>query len=463
MKRLLSILLCLMLMATFVACGNGGDANDAAADAPAEATADGEEAPDAPEVGDDEIITIRFATSLYVEEPHQIVKDMLVERYQELNPHIRIVMEGAEFANFWDNVTVEILAGAEADILQLDIGRLAGYHALREGGAFIPLDDKIAASGIDYYNLLVGQPECVVDGVTIALSCYAWGTTGIFYNRAILEEAGIDPQAILTTDDFVEALRATTHGDMVGMGVVVGAHSFTLSEYNRFFARGVTGGFYFVEEDAPFTPENLNVNSRENVEMARWWQSLILDEQVLRPGPDKRDARELFWNGLAAFNMDGPWFIGMTEARDPALMENLGLIAHPQISFEGNLYLPRPTFSPYPHAISTLSEHPEEAWAFLQWMATEEAQAIIALSGMVPCNRDFAESDAYREQFPLSAAFVDFLASYGPLLRDPPIAEFLEIQQIGNDAAEAMFSDLGEDPQVALDRARELMTEALLR
>ena len=292
------------------------------------------------------VTELTFATSLYVEEPHQVALDKLLEKYNEKNPDVKITIYGAEYANFWNNLTTEIIGGNEADIIQITPDWLSSYNALRVGGAFVDLAPYMQKTGKPYATNLVGQDLCVLEGKPLALANYAWGTTGIFYRKSILAKAGVDPDSIKNSDDFVKALKALTKDDVVGMGVVVSAHSFVVNEWIRMFARAVTGGVYFPGEAPPFDAEHIVVNSPENVWMAKWWQDLILKEKVFKPGPDKKDARELFWNGLAAFNLDGPWFIGMTEQRDLEVLKDTDLIPHVDMLYEGKSYKPVPDLSP---------------------------------------------------------------------------------------------------------------------
>lgn len=460
MKRKIVVLLLIICMtASLIACGGSSSTTPTTT---AETTSAPSTTPDASEPKPAQTIELSYATSLYVEEPHQIVHDKLLEAYNKKNSNVKISIYGAEYANFWNNLTTEIISNNEADIIQIGPDRLASYHALRASGAFIDLGPYIEKSGKDFSKLLVGQNDCVVDGKTIALANYAWGTTGIFYRKSILEKAGINAESIKNSDDFVAALKATTKGNVVGMGVVVSAHPFVVSEWARMFARGVTGGIYFKEEAPPFDADHIVVNSPENVAMAKWWQDLILKEKVLKPGPDKKDARELFWNGLAAFNLDGPWFIGMTEARDPAILEDTGLIPHPDMIFNGTSYKPRPSYSPYICCISSNCKNPDAAWEFLEWMTTEEAQTIIATCGMTPTNTEFVEKPEYKSNYPLSYKFMEFMNNnYGSLLSDPQTPKCNELINVLVEAGQNMFSEKAADPKTELDAAAQKMKEIM--
>ena len=103
----------------------------------------------------------------------------------------------------------------------------------------------------------------------------------------------------------------------------------------------------------------------------------------------------MFWNGEVPFNMDGPWFVGMSKERDESLMDDIGIIPQFDVAYEGETYKPNPTNYPLVTMISKNCEHPDEAYAFLEWMTTDEAQALIADCGMIPSNTDYSTSDEY--------------------------------------------------------------------
>ena len=64
---------------------------------------------------------------------------------------------------------------------------------------------------------------CDVNGETLAISSYAWGTTGIFYRKSMLEDAGVDPEeSIKTQEDFREACAKVHERRKYAMGVVSG-------------------------------------------------------------------------------------------------------------------------------------------------------------------------------------------------------------------------------------------------
>jgi multiple sugar transport system substrate-binding protein len=407
-------------------------------------------------VAADEKKKILFATSIYVEAPHKAVLDKLIKEYNKINPKVEIEIYGAGWSNFWDNVTTEILSGKEADIIQMYPEDIARYHALRPEGTFLNLDSKIKGTKLE--TDLVGQDECTYDGKYVAVSNYAWGTTGLFYRKSMLKKAGVDPNGIKSLDDFRAACLKLTKGDESGFGVVVSAHSFVVSEWARFLSRVVSKGLYFPNESGPFTAERLNVNDPANVWAAQWWQDLLLKDKVARIVKDKKDAREMFWNGKVALNLDGPWFIGMTRDRDPSLFNDVGLIPQPYVVYNGAKYRPNPTLYPLITAISNKSKYKDEAWDFLKWMTTPDAQKIIAECGMIPNSKAYVGKAEYKKSNPLAYRFFDFIQnSYDPLLSDPSIPQMGELQQVMIEATQKIFADRNADAKAVLDDAESQM------
>ena len=442
--RMLAVLLCTAMTAALAACGGKSDGDAKKEDK-----------------GSDGKVKLTFSTSVYVEEPHQKAIDALLAAYNEKNPDVTIEILGAGYDGYWDNITTEILANNESDMIQVYPENISTYHAIREGGTFLDLSEYMD-NGLK--DKLVGQDMCDVDGETLAISSYAWGTTGIFYRKSLLEDAGVDPDSIKTQEDFRKACEKFTGDGKYATGVVSGTHAFTVSEWSRLIARPVSGGLYFPGgESEPYTAENVNVNSPENVWAAQWWQDFLLKDKAAKLVPDKKDTREMFWNGEIPFCMDGPWFVGMSKERDEALMDDIGIIPQFDIVYEGETFRPNPTNYPLVTMISKNCEYPDEAYAFLEWMTTDEAQAIIADCGMIPSNTDYSTSDEYIENHELEWV-VDYMQNnYEELIADPNIAQLGEISQIMLDAAQKMFSEQAADVKTEMDNAQKQIEEVMSR
>lgn len=417
----------------------------------------------------DEKVTLTVEMSVYVEEPHKRAFDALKEAFEAKYPNITIEYYGAPYAEFWDKLTTEIVAGNEADIVQLQDGatRYATYAALREGetGAFLNLDPYI--KGTEWEEILTGQDELTYNGHYIGMANYGYGIRGVYYRKSLFEEAGIDPASIVTTEDFLEVAKALTktggdEPDQYGFGGVLSTHSFVYDEMKTFICRPI-GATYTPNNEPPYTPDNVIVGNDAWNFCFSWWQDMVLEEKVVPPGSyDKADERDLFWSGTVAMNIDGPWFVGMTEGVDPALLEDVGVIASPDVLWNGERYPFHKELYGITHLISSNTEHPEEAWTWMEWMASEEAAAIIATSGMIPANTNFSLSDEYAEMVPLNADLSRLAAEryISPPALDPNIPQAGELSRIMVEAAQEAFIT-GADVETVLENAKQQIMDAL--
>ncbi len=413
-------------------------------------------------------IKLSLETSVYVEAPHKKALDGLKAAYEKLNPNIEIEYRGADYANFWDKMTVEIVGNTEADIVQLqsDASRYATYAALRTGetGAFVNLDKYI--KGTHWEDDLVSQKMMTYNGHYIGISNYAWGVQGFFYRKSLVKDGGVDPTAIKTIDDLQAALiKLTKKGeggkpDQYGLAATLSTHPFVVNEWYSIMARQMGNGIFFPEEKAPYTPDALMVNSQPIIDAAQIWQDWMVKYKVSAVGQDKAAARDLFWAGRAAFNWDGPWFTGMTREKDAKLLDDMDIIATPPIMFKGTLRWQYANTNAITHLISSNSKHPDEAWKFLEWMASPEAQKIVNLSGMIPSNKQYSGSADYIAGEPVNAKIVKFLEQYQPAMPSPNIPQYGELDKIFQEAGQAMYIK-GEPVKDTLDKAAADMKKVL--
>ena len=231
LKNVFLIMLSLMLIFTMTACGNKSKSTDTSKKGSDSTGSNATEASSEKDTSSeasatDEKITLSFSTSVYVEEPHQKAIDGLITAYNKKNPNVTIEIYGAGYDGYWDNITTEILANNESDMIQVYPENISTYHAIRPEGTFLDLTSYIQGTGLE--DKLVGQEFCTVDDQILAISNYAWGTTGIFYRKSLLKEADLDPESIKTQEDFRNACQKFAGQGKYAMGVVSGTHAFTI-------------------------------------------------------------------------------------------------------------------------------------------------------------------------------------------------------------------------------------------
>lgn len=204
MKRfkLLAILLIAMLLAS--ACGgNGGNAGNAGGD-PGPA-APGSEAPAQTETSGEETevsgeITV-WAWALEAD----FLGNTVIPAFSEKYPNIKVNLEMVGNDQIYDKLTAGLMAGGAGlpDVTQIAVNKLPTF-VIEFPDAFA----EISALGFDKH--LSDFPESTIeavknlDGEVVAFP-RDLGPVMVFYRVDIFEEAGVDPSAIVTWDDFIEA------------------------------------------------------------------------------------------------------------------------------------------------------------------------------------------------------------------------------------------------------------------
>lgn len=163
LKRISAVLLVICLVLALAACG-GGQANVTPTQTQTPQTNSNSEN----STNSGEKVKLTFETSVYVEAPHKKAIDGLIAEFNKNNPNIEIQVFGAGYDNFWDNLTTEVMADNQGDIVQVYPENIAQYDSLKPDGAFLDLNTYM--NGKDFESKLVGQDLTKIKDKTVALS-----------------------------------------------------------------------------------------------------------------------------------------------------------------------------------------------------------------------------------------------------------------------------------------------------
>lgn len=112
----------------------------------------------------------------------------LIERFEELNPDIDVVMDYSDWSGYWTKLPAQVAGGQTPDVFQMDYAYLSQYA---ENGVLSELDSFIASGALNVSDvseniLKTGQ----VSGTTYAIST---GTNApvMLYRKDVLDELGL--------------------------------------------------------------------------------------------------------------------------------------------------------------------------------------------------------------------------------------------------------------------------------
>ena len=336
-----------------------------------------------------------------------------------------------------DKINAAITSNDLPDILYVDGPNVSVYAA---NGITIPLDDFFPDE--DWADFLASSKEQnTYDG-----KIYAVGATessvALFYNRDMLEEADIripeSKEDAWTWDEFYEAAKALTKGDVVGTNIIMDKGEGLPYVLEQFW---ISNGTDFVNEDGSSAEGYLN--SAEGVEAAKFLNSLIEDGYA-NIDPIQKE----FHNGKAATMLGGSWEVATLEKDYPDL--NWGVTYFPVADGDGILTSPTGDWAA---SVTKNVQDMDAVKEVMRFLFSEDNVTTYAQAISKPPTR-ISSYDVLTEynEYPRSIFKEQLMETGHPRPRTPSYsvltAEF----------AEAMLNIFtGVDPQEALDSAAAAM------
>lgn len=207
---------------------------------------------------------------------HGLFMQNQAERWNEENPDrpIEINYEQIEYTQMHDNLLASLLVGTGApDLADVEIKKFATFT--KGDIQFIELDDAIDPYREDIIESRLAP--YTANGHNYGID-YHLGSYVMYYNTALLEEAGVDVDSIVTWDDYIEAGQKVTQ-DTDGDGTP-DVYMATVETQDIFsaYALMLTNGGGTYDADG-----NIILDSEENVEALQFMQDLVHVHGIARP------------------------------------------------------------------------------------------------------------------------------------------------------------------------------------
>lgn len=288
------------------------------------------------------------------------VRATYLQYLSEQLPNIEIEFEFVSQDNFDNVLNSQLQAGEGPDIIEVGgqtrLLARAGYLLDLTGQDFT---GKYLDAGIQPYT---------VEGKVYATPLQSW-YEGIFYNRKIFEENGIEVPK--TWDEFI-----AVHKKLAELGIkaqTMGAQSYEpmmkqsiALVNNEFYSKSENNGF-----DEKFNAGEGSLAEAWLPAVTEWYKIVeagCLTEDMLGLSYDQ--ALDEFATGKAAMWECGPWAVETILSKNPDM--DLGMFPIPGTDAEKPGWLVGGPGSAF--AINANSEHAEEALQVLNATATQEAQ-----------------------------------------------------------------------------------------
>jgi raffinose/stachyose/melibiose transport system substrate-binding protein len=301
--------------------------------------------------------------------------------FQQQYPNITIKRDSRSFDDLATTLRLALSGNDAPDVVQANNGR-ADMGAFVAAGELLPLGPWARAYGWDQR-----YPESVSQYVSYTPDGKVFGegemyglpqvgeVVGIYYNPAELQRLGV---AVPTTwEQFEAALAAVKAAGTtpIALGNVEGwpaLHVFGTVQDQLVPADQITDLAFGRKGASWTTPENTQAAQR----VAEWARAGYFTDGV--NGIDDNQAWQAFARGEAAFLIGGSWYAADLEA---AMGQNVRFMPPPPpaglpVSATGGTGLP--------FAITSATDAPDAAAAYLDFITSSDAMQVLAETGNLP-------------------------------------------------------------------------------
>ncbi|MBL8133256.1 MAG: sugar ABC transporter substrate-binding protein [Anaerolineae bacterium] len=370
------------------------------------------------------------------------------DAFQAANPGITIAIEQLSWDDYWTGISTGFISGTAPDVFTNHLAKYPEFVALEQLVDIQPLVERDGVPTDIYYPGLADL--WVKDGQRYGLP-KDWDTVALVYNKAMVEAAGIDPASLneLTWNledggTFMQTIAALTI-DANGNNAL--SPDFDKSNVVQYgYIPDGMGGAYGQTQWSAYTASlgwtfnegpwatSYNYDDQRFIDTIQWWADLALEYGYSPAFSDitSLGAGSLFQAGQGAMTQNGSWMIGYFLSSE----FEVGFARLPA-GPEGR----KSMFNGLADSIWVGTQHLEESWAWVKFLASAECQNFVGASGVVfPA---IPEAAAMSQQMRADAgvdvsAFVDQANEEGGTFLFP-IADYAgEISTIMNEAMDAI-------------------------
>ncbi|WP_104110955.1 sugar ABC transporter substrate-binding protein [Arthrobacter sp. N199823] len=389
--------------------------------------------------------------------------------FHTANPELSVKITQRGWADYWSTLTNAFVAGTAPDVFTDHLTKFPDFVAKKQ---VLPLDDAVKSGNIDTAQYIDGLADLWVgqDGKRYGLP-KDWDTVGMFYNKAMTEDAGISDEQMNTlawnpTDGgtYEKAIAHLTvdksgkRGDEAGFdkknvavyGLGLNGSGSAQGQTEWSFLTGTIG---WTHTDKNPWGTVYNFDDPKFQETIAWWASLVekgympkLETTVGAAMPDT------FGASKSAINTNGDWTIGQyTSLKDL----KVGIAPTP-IGADGKR---SSMFNGLADSISSDTKNPEGAAKWVQYLASSACQDVVAAKAVVfpaiKTSSDIAEK-AFAEKGTDVSAFTQHIKD-GSTFLFPITDNAAKVEAIMAPAMDAVVS--GKSPASSLTEANTQVNE----
>ena len=370
----------------------------------------------------------------------------LINLFNEQNADIEVI---PSFVNHDDhNQKVVVMVSGNADNFDLvSVDSLANVINLSNLGGLLPLKERIDASGIDMsaYGPII--KETVYNDEYYGLP-YRSSLYSLYYNKDLFDKKGLPYPEKITWDEYLELSRQLTYeenGVQFWGGFIPDWLSCPLAVYQK--------NSNLLDDDMTALTDWMTIlNTAINVDKSH----MTFQQQTA----ESIDWLKFFCTGTTGMLLNGEWTISMFKdyVAQGIDVPNWDVTYLPCYDTNGDVVSAGglSTFI----AVGANTKYPEEAFRFVQFMASEEASVYLASQGVLPAY----SSDAVKASFAEAAgvAGASTLLSTTISLEAPNVSGYSALSAAYQEEKQLYITEqesLEEFTQNMIDRREEILSD----
>ncbi|MBC2580456.1 sugar ABC transporter substrate-binding protein [Clostridium sp. DJ247] len=294
----------------------------------------------------------------------------IADKFHEKNPNITVKVEVTPWDQYWTKLDAAASSGTLPDVFWMHSQNFLKYAT---NGALLDITDKIKGSkDVQMDNF----PKGLVDLYSVQGKNYSipkdYDTIGLWYNKKMFDEKGIPyPDETWDWNKLVDVAQKLTDSSK-------GVYGYVAPEDGQqgFYPYVYQNGGYILSPDK----KKSGYDQPATKETIQWFVDLSQKYKVSPTVQQLADTNytQFFTSGKAAMAIFGSWMVSEFKAND-YVRQNCNVAVIPHGKTKATIY------NGLGNAASAKTKHPEEAWKFLEFMGTKEANEIQAQkAGVIP-------------------------------------------------------------------------------
>jgi len=304
--------------------------------------------------------------------------------FEEENPGINVEVQVTPWDQYWPKLEAAALGGSMPDLFIMHSQEIAKYA---EGDVLMDLTEYVNESEqVDMSK----YPQDIVEVYSTNEKTLGiprdFDTIGLWYNKEIFDAAGIPyPDEKWTWETLLDTAIELTNEEEGIYGMLA-----PVNNQEGYYSFLFQNNGYVLNEDKTQS----GFREPETIEAMQFYVDLSLKYGVSPTAAQfaNNDRIVYFQSGRAAMGTFGS-YQASTFSQNEYTAENVDVTVLPRGERRATVY------HGVSNSISANTEHPEEAWKFLEFMSSEEGMRIMGENGVtMPAHED--AGDAYINAYP---------------------------------------------------------------